>query len=70
MLCEIVFYRDHKGRSPLHLAAMEGYTNTMQVLLATHSQLLNYQDDDGVSIQIVDNCHFPPKFVVHVLTMK
>nr|BAX76612.1 transient receptor potential cation channel subfamily A member 1 [Patiria pectinifera] len=41
-----LLHKDHNGRSPMHLAAMEDYTNTMDVLHAVHSHLINWKDDD------------------------
>ena len=46
-------YRDHYGNSPLHLAAQNGYTQTIKSLLGVHSHILNNKNSDGVSIQIV-----------------
>ena len=45
--------RDHYGNSPLHLAAQNGYTQTIKSLLGVHSHILNNKNSDGVSIQIV-----------------
>ena len=40
--------RDFQGLTPLHLAAREGYTRTMDLLLATHTHLLDQRDKTGV----------------------
>lgn len=40
--------RDHKGRTPLHVASANGHTDTMQHLLLVHSHLLDQTDRDGV----------------------
>lgn len=45
----LYFYRDHSGKTPLHLAAMNGYTHTMEMLLSVHSHLLDQADKDGAS---------------------
>ena len=37
------------GRNPLHLAAMNNYTQTVELLHSVHSQLLDQVDKDGVS---------------------
>lgn len=44
-----LLHRDHNGRNPLHLAAMNGYTQTIELLLSVHSHLLDQTDKDGVS---------------------
>lgn len=44
-----LLHRDHNGRNPLHLAAMNGYTQTMELLHSVHSHLLDQVDKDGVS---------------------
>lgn len=41
--------RDHRGRTPLHCAAANGYTKTMHQLILVHSHLLDQSDRDGVS---------------------
>lgn len=43
-----LLHRDHMGRNPLHLAAMSGYTQTMELLQSVHSHLLDQVDKDGV----------------------
>lgn len=42
-----LLHRDHNGRNPLHLAAMSGYTQTIELLHSVHSHLLDHQDKDG-----------------------
>lgn len=37
------------GRNPLHLAAMNNYTQTVELLHSVHSHLLDQVDKDGVS---------------------
>lgn len=44
-----LLHRDHNGRNPLHLAAMSGYTQTIELLHSVHSHLLDQVDKDGVS---------------------
>lgn len=44
-----LLHRDHNGRNPLHLAAMNGYTQTIELLHSVHSHLLDQADKDGVS---------------------
>ncbi|KAG8225856.1 hypothetical protein J437_LFUL004786, partial [Ladona fulva] len=39
--------RDHNGRNPLMLAAIGGYTQTMELLFSVHSHLLDQVDKDG-----------------------
>ncbi|XP_022093376.1 transient receptor potential cation channel subfamily A member 1-like [Acanthaster planci] len=41
-----LLHKDHNGRSPMHLAAMEDYTNTVDVLHTVHCHLINWKDDD------------------------
>jgi transient receptor potential cation channel subfamily A protein 1 len=41
-----LLHRDHKGRNPLHLAAMSGYTQTIELLHSVHSHLLDQCDKD------------------------
>ena len=41
--------RDFQGLTPLHLAAREGFTRTMELLVTTHTQLLDQRDKTGVS---------------------
>lgn len=43
-----LLHRDHNGRNPLHLAAMAGYTKTMELLHSVHSHLLDQVDKDKV----------------------
>lgn len=43
-----LLHRDHSGRTPLHLAAMSGYTQTVELLHSVHSHLLDQVDKDGV----------------------
>lgn len=43
-----LLHRDHNGRNPLHLAAMSGYTQTIELLHSVHSHLLDQVDKDGV----------------------
>lgn len=43
-----IFYSDYKGWTCLHHAASEGYTQTMDILLAAHIKLLDKADEDGV----------------------
>lgn len=43
-----LLHRDHNGRNPLHLSAMSGYTQTMELLHSVHSHLLDQVDKDGV----------------------
>ena len=38
---------DYKGRSCLHHAASEGYTQTMDILLSANIKLLDNEDEDG-----------------------
>lgn len=45
-----LLHRDHNGRNPLHLAAMSGYTQTIELLHSVHSHLLDHLDKDGASI--------------------
>ncbi|XP_052340017.1 transient receptor potential cation channel subfamily A member 1-like isoform X2 [Oncorhynchus keta] len=42
-----LFHCDYKGRSCLHHAASEGYTQTMKIVLATNIKLLDKLDEDG-----------------------
>lgn len=42
-----LLHRDHNGRNPLHLAAMSGFTQTMELLYSVHSHLLDQIDKDG-----------------------
>lgn len=42
-----LLHRDHNGRNPLHLAAMSGYTQTIELLHSVHSHLLDQIDKDG-----------------------
>ncbi|XP_033645288.1 transient receptor potential cation channel subfamily A member 1-like [Asterias rubens] len=42
-----LLHRDYKGRTPLHLAAMGGYLDSVQTLLNTHRYLLDQVDDNG-----------------------
>lgn len=41
-----LLHRDHKGRNPLHLAAMSGHTQTIELLHSVHSHLLDQCDKD------------------------
>lgn len=45
-----LLHRDHNGRNPLHLAAMSGYTQTIELLYSVHSHLLDQVDKDGVCV--------------------
>ncbi|KAG9347941.1 hypothetical protein JZ751_003958, partial [Albula glossodonta] len=38
---------DYKGRSSLHHAAAEGYTQTIKILLAANIKLLDKTDEEG-----------------------
>ena len=38
-----------EGNNPVHLAAINGYTNTMVAILSIHSHLVNAENRDGVS---------------------
>ncbi|KAL3210269.1 hypothetical protein MRX96_052215 [Rhipicephalus microplus] len=43
-----LLHRDHKGRTPLHYAVTNGFTHTMEQLLAVHSPLAGSPSDrDG-----------------------
>lgn len=44
-----LLHRDHNGRTPFHLAAMSGYSQTMELLFSFHSHMLDQLDKDGVS---------------------
>lgn len=55
-----LLHRDHNGRNPLHLAAMSGYTQTIELLHSVHSHLLDQVDKDGVST--LTNNIFKPLF--------
>lgn len=44
-----LLHRDHNGRTPFHLAAMCGYSHTMDLLFSFHSHMLDQVDKDGVS---------------------
>lgn len=48
-----LLHRDHNGRNPLHLAAMSGYTQTIELLHSVHSHLLDQVDKDGVIFPIL-----------------
>lgn len=49
-----LLHRDHNGRNPLMLAAMSGYTQTIELLHSVHSHLLDQVDKDGVSLESSD----------------
>ena len=53
--------RDHYGNSPLHLAAQNGYTQTIKSLLGVHSHILNNMNADGVCIPLSE-LYYPTKF--------
>ena len=38
------------GNTPLHLAAENGYTQTMKLLLGSHFHILNAGNKEGVSM--------------------
>lgn len=42
-----LLHRDHNGRNPLQLAALSGYTQTVELLFSVHSHLLDQADKDG-----------------------
>lgn len=42
------------GRNPLHLAAMNNYTQTVELLHSVHSHLLDQVDKDGVIMKFMD----------------
>lgn len=44
-----LLHRDHNGRNPLQLAAMAGFCQTIELLHAVHSHLLDQVDKDGVN---------------------
>lgn len=44
----VLMRSDYKGRSCLHHAAAEGYTQTMTILLAANIKLLDNTDEDWV----------------------
>ena len=50
--------RDHYGNSPLHLAAENGYTQTIKSLLGVHSHILNNKNSEGVSISQSDQTDY------------
>ena len=41
--------RNVDGNNPVHLAAINGYTNTMVAILSIHSHLVNAENRAGVS---------------------
>lgn len=47
-----VLHRDHNGRTPLMVASMNGYRDTMKLILNVHSHLLDQTDKDGVNYNI------------------
>ena len=47
-LTYLVIHRDIDGYTPLHLAAMNGYTKTMTTLVNVHSQLVDMENKDQV----------------------
>ena len=52
----VIFYkftgvcRNVDGNNPVHLAAINGYTNTMVAILSIHSHLVNAENRAGVRI--------------------
>ena len=45
----VFFTRDRWGNTAMHLAAKEGYVNTVQAILNVHGYLLNAANKVGVS---------------------
>ena len=48
LLYDICDFRDNCGDTPLHLAAENGFSQTMKVLLGLHPHLLNAANKSGV----------------------
>lgn len=59
-----LLHRDHNGRNPLHLAAMNGYTQTIELLQSVHSHLLDQVDKDGVSTLAMKLVKYIPKLII------
>lgn len=47
-LLKVRLYRDYTGKSPLHLAAANGYVDTVNLLISVHHNLLDQKDKTGV----------------------
>ena len=45
----VLYFRDDKDNSPLHLAAANGYTKSMRLLHQVYPNLLDLINKDGVS---------------------
>ncbi|PIK62526.1 putative transient receptor potential cation channel subfamily A member 1-like, partial [Apostichopus japonicus] len=61
---------DHFGRTPLHLAANEGFVSTIEALLETHPHLLNQTDDSGNTALQVAACAGRVNVVTFLLDRK
>ncbi len=59
-------FRDEHGNTPLHLAAANGYSQTMNAILNLHSHLTDSTNKDEVgdvtlstlSISLIASCHY------------
>ena len=49
---ECFAFRDDMDNSPLHLAAANGYTKSMKLLLQVYPNLLNQTNKSGVSLPL------------------
>ena len=45
-----IIHRNSCGETPLHVAASNGYTKTIRVLVEMHCQLIDQAEENGVSI--------------------
>lgn len=46
-----MFYRNTRGESVLHVAAINGYTRTIRILAEINRTLLDLVDEEGVGKQ-------------------
>jgi len=51
-----ILHRNIKGETPLHVAAANGYTKTIQILIETHQHLIDQVEENGVSATLALKC--------------
>src|SRR5699024_6631134 len=64
-----LLHRDHKGRTPLHWAAIGGHVETIQQILLVHSHLLDQTDKDGNSALTLAAINNRPSVALTLLSL-